>query len=135
MHSIEISRTGDPRGQVHRISASADYFPLADTVATSDQVEKKFLDWILRADRKPGETINGLELAREFTVSSSAIQEYLNRFGRFGLIEKRPNSCWIFRGFTTEFVLELFESARAFRTPLRESNCAAAVRGCCTEKC
>ena len=80
----------------------------------SDRVEKKFMEWMLRGDRKPGDYINGLELARRFHVSASAIREYLNRFGRFGLVEKRPNSGWVFRGFTTEFALELFEVRELF---------------------
>jgi DNA-binding GntR family transcriptional regulator len=102
------------RPYISRKPTKADYFPLADTVATSDRVEKQFMEWILRGDRKPGDYINGLELAREFNVSTSAIREYLNRFGRFGLVEKRPNSGWIFRGFTTGFALELFEVRELF---------------------
>ena len=50
------------------------------------------------------------------------IREFLNRFQRFGLIEKRPNSHWVLKGFTPGFALDLFEvremfelrSARAF---------------------
>jgi DNA-binding GntR family transcriptional regulator len=99
---------------IARKPTKADYFPPAHTVAASDRVEKKFMEWMLRGDRKPGDYINGLELAREFGVSVSAIREYLNRFGRFGLVEKRPNSGWIFRGFTTEFALELFEVRELF---------------------
>ena len=99
---------------ISRKPTKADYFPLSDTVTTSDRVEKKFMEWILRGDRKPGDFINGLELARDFDVSTSAIREYMNRFSRFGLIEKRPNSGWIFRGFTTEFALELFEVRELF---------------------
>ena len=109
-----IISSATSRPTVSRKPARADYFPLADTVATSDQVEKKFMEWILRGDRKPGDDINGLELAREFNVSTSAIREYLNRFSRFGLVEKRANSGWIFRGFTTEFALELFEVRELF---------------------
>ena len=33
---------------------------------------------------------------------------------RFGLVEKRPNSGWIFRGFTPDFALELFEVRELF---------------------
>jgi DNA-binding GntR family transcriptional regulator len=99
---------------IARKPTKADYFPPAHTVAASDRVEKKFMEWMLRGDRKPGDYLNGLELAREFDVSVSAIREYLNRFGRFGLVEKRPNSGWIFRGFTTEFALELFEVRELF---------------------
>ena len=108
-----LSKDGS-RPAIARKPKKADYFPLADTVTTSDRVEKKFMEWMLRADRKPGDYINGLELAREFNVSTSAIREYLSRFGRFGLVEKRPNSGWIFGGFTTEFALELFEVRELF---------------------
>jgi len=111
-----------PEGfRIIRKPVKADFFPRADTVATSDRVEKKFMEWMLRDDRKPGDFINSLELARIFNISTSTIREYLNRFDRFGLIEKRPNSGWVFRGFTTEFALELFEVRELF-----EIRCAKA---------
>ena len=71
---------------------------------------------MLRGDRNAGEIVNGLELARQFGVSTSAIREYLNRFSRFGLIERRPNSSWIIRGFTKDFALELFDVREMFDT-------------------
>jgi len=100
--------------KIVRRPVGKDYFPLADTVATADRVEKQFMEWMLRGDRKPNQHINGLELAREFGAPTSAIREYLNRFTRFGLVEKRPNSGWTIRGFTTEFALELFEVRELF---------------------
>jgi DNA-binding GntR family transcriptional regulator len=86
------------------------------------QVEKRFMEWMLRDNARPGTTINELELARQFGVATTGIREFLNRFQRFGLIEKRPNAGWVFKGFTAGFALELFEiremfelrSARAF---------------------
>jgi DNA-binding GntR family transcriptional regulator len=42
------------------------------------------------------------------------MREFLNRFQRFGLIEKRPNASWVFKGFTTKFALELFEIRQMF---------------------
>jgi DNA-binding GntR family transcriptional regulator len=103
-------------GQLHirRKPTSKDYFPVEATVSISDKVEQKFLEWILRGDRKPDQQVNGLELAREFNVSTIAIRDYLNRFTRFGLVERRPNSGWIIRGFTREFALELFEVRELF---------------------
>jgi DNA-binding GntR family transcriptional regulator len=97
-------------------------YPAAETVPTSAQVERQFMEWMLRDDARPGTTINELELARRFGVATTSIREFLNRFQRFGLIEKRPNSGWVFKGFTEAFALELFEiremfelrSARAF---------------------
>jgi DNA-binding GntR family transcriptional regulator len=80
------------------------------------------MEWMLRDNARPGTAINELELARRFGVATTGIREFLNRFHRFGLIERRPNSGWVLKGFTTEFALELFEiremfemrSARAF---------------------
>jgi len=80
------------------------------------------MEWLLRDDAHPGTAINELELARQFGVATTGIREFLNRFQRFGLIEKRPNAGWVFKGFTRNFALELFEiremfelrSARAF---------------------
>ena len=103
-----------PQMALSRKPRKAEYFPLAETVTTSDRVEKRFMEWMLRGDRRPGDYINGLELAREFKVSTSAIREYLNRFARFGLVEKRPKSGWVFRGFTPDFALELFEVRELF---------------------
>ena len=97
-------------------------FPEAETVSLSSQVEQRFMEWMLRDNARPGTAINELELARAFGVATTGIREFLNRFQRFGLIEKHPNSGWVFKGFTPEFSLELFEiremfelrSARAF---------------------
>jgi DNA-binding GntR family transcriptional regulator len=100
--------------QIGKRPIGKDYFPAEATVSTSDRVEQKFLEWILRGDRKPDQQVNGLELAREFKVSTIAIRDYLNRFTRFGLVERRPNSGWIIRGFTKEFALELFEVRELF---------------------
>ncbi len=80
------------------------------------------MEWMLRDNARPGTAINELELARQFGVATTSIREFLNRFQHFGLIEKRPNAGWLFKGFTSEFALELFEiremfelrSARAF---------------------
>ncbi len=125
-----ISRKSAERDwRILRRPRRGDYFPLGDTVTTADHIEQRFMEWMLRGDRKPNQHINGLELAREFGVSTGAIREYLNRFARFGLVEKRPNTGWIMRGFTAEFALELFEvrelfeirSATAFATQSESS--------------
>jgi DNA-binding GntR family transcriptional regulator len=97
-------------------------FPEGETVPMAAQVEERFMEWMLRDDTRPGTAINELQLARQFGVATSGIREFLNRFHRFGLIEKRPNAGWLFKGFTPDFALELFEiremferrSARAF---------------------
>lgn len=90
------------------------YFPAIETISTSDQVEKQFLEWMLRDDAQPGTLINELELARQFSVGTTGIREFLNRFSRFGLIEKRRNSGWVFQGFSQQFATELFEIREMF---------------------
>ena len=83
-------------------------------MSTSAQVEKRFMEWMLRDDASPGMSINELELARQFGVGTTGIREFLNRFQSFGLIEKRPNAGWLFKGFTINFALELFEIREMF---------------------
>jgi DNA-binding GntR family transcriptional regulator len=89
-------------------------FPESETISTSQQVERHFMEWMLRDDARPGTTINERELARQFGVATTGIREFLNRFERFGLIEKRPNAGWLFKGFTPRFALELFEIREMF---------------------
>ena len=84
---------------------------------------------MLRGGVKPGTLINELELARQFGVATNGIREFLIRFSRFGLVEKKRNSGWLFKGFTEDFALELFEirvmfelrSARLFAELPQES--------------
>jgi DNA-binding GntR family transcriptional regulator len=99
---------------VKRHPEEADYYPGIETESIAATVEKKFMDWIQQGDCKPGQYISGLDLARQFGTSNSAIREYLNHFSHFGLLERRPNSRWIFRGFTEEFAIELSEVREMF---------------------
>ena len=89
-------------------------FPEAETVSSSAQVERRFMEWMLRENAFPGTTINELDLARRFGVATTGIREFLNRFQQFGLIEKRPNGGWVLHGFTASFALELFEIREMF---------------------
>jgi len=92
-----------------RRPTSNDRYPDGETRRVRDVVEKQFMQWILHGDCKPGQQINGLELARQFGVSTSAIRDYLSGFSQLGLLERRPNGSWMFRGVTREFAEELFE--------------------------
>lgn len=104
-------------GRVRRAGArppASAYFPRTETVPTASQVETLFMEWVLRGDTKPGALINELDLARQFGVATTGIREFLNHFRRFGVIEKRPNSGWLFKGFTVDFAIELFEIRELF---------------------
>ena len=58
------------------------------------------MEWMLRDNPAPGTVINELDLARKFGVATTSIREFLNRFQRFRLIEKRPSAGWVLKGFT-----------------------------------
>ncbi len=115
-------------GRERNVSASGQAiqpFPHAETVPMAAQVEERFMEWMLRDNARPGMALNELELARQFGVATTGIREFLNRFQRFGLIEKRPNAGWAFKGFTPSFAQELFEIREMFE--LRSARALAAL--------
>lgn len=116
---------GGRERSVHPASEAMRRFPVAETVPMAAQVEERFMEWLLRDNARPGTAINELDLARKFGVATTGIREFLNRFQRFGLIEKRPNAGWVFKGFTTNFALELFEIREMFE--LRSARALAAL--------
>lgn len=90
------------------------YHPNVETVSASDRLEKLFMEWMLRGDARPGTVINEAEMSRRFGISTTGIREFLNRFRRFGLVEKRSGSGWVFKGFSEDFASELFEIREMF---------------------
>ncbi|MGO4438183.1 GntR family transcriptional regulator [Rhizobium sp. RAF56] len=99
---------------VLRVVTEEDLFPEAETNSLHDIIERRFMVRILSDEAQPGMQINELELAREIGTSTTSMREFLIRFSRFGLIEKRPNSHWILKGFTREFALELADVREMF---------------------
>jgi len=110
---------------VRPVGSAAERFPEAETVPAAAQVEKRFMEWMLRDNARPGTAINELDLARRFGVATTAIREFLIQFQRFGLIEKRPNAGWVLKGFTAGFALEIFEIREMFE--LRSARAFAAL--------
>lgn len=99
---------------VLRMPAAEDYFPPEETNSLFDIIERSFMRRILAGGAEPGMQINELELARDIGTGTTSVREFLIRFSRFGLIEKRPNSHWVLKGFTREFALELTEIREMF---------------------
>ncbi|SON56661.1 putative HTH-type transcriptional regulator YjjM [Hartmannibacter diazotrophicus] len=81
---------------------------------SAEELERQFLDWVLRFDVPPETTLNVTELARKFGVPAYALQEFLASLSRFGLVRRRPKGGWELVGFTREFAVELSD----FRTML-----------------
>jgi DNA-binding GntR family transcriptional regulator len=124
-HILRVSRTtvravlveAETRGLVrvsHRNRATLrhpgpkDFFADSETESVAEGAERLFLNHVLQGGLSPGDTINGLALSRSLGTSTAALRDYLNRFERFGLVERQPNTSWIFHGFTEEFAVELF---------------------------
>lgn len=109
------------RRLVARHPVAADYFPEIQTETVGEIVERQFLQWVLQGDFRSGQLINCAELARKFNTSTTAIREYLTHFNHFGLLERRPNSAWVFKGLTEDFAREICEIREMFemRSALR----------------
>ncbi|PSJ56536.1 GntR family transcriptional regulator [Kumtagia ephedrae] len=113
----------------------ADFYPAEETDSPADIVERGFMRRLLAQGVEPGTQLTEAELARDMGVGASSVREFLIRFSRFGLIEKRPKSRWRFKGFTRDFALELIEiremfelrSAFAFTTLAEENPAWAAL--------
>lgn len=114
LEEIGLIEWSKRRKVVLRKPVAADYFPTEETDSLSEIIERSFMRRILAGGAEPGMQINELELAREIGTGTTSVREFLIRFSRFGLIEKRPNSHWVLKGFTPEFALELTEVREMF---------------------
>jgi DNA-binding GntR family transcriptional regulator len=72
-----------------------------------EELERQFLNWILRFDVPPGTPLNVSELARQLRVTAHALQEFLASLSRFGLVRRRVKGGWELLGFTSEYAVEL----------------------------
>lgn len=97
-----------------RHPAPGDYFPDGQTLSAGAAVERRFMEWILQGDFRAGQLLNAAELARQFGTSTTTIREYLAQFQHFGLLERRPNSAWLFKGITPAFAAEIYDVREMF---------------------
>jgi DNA-binding GntR family transcriptional regulator len=112
----EARLIADPAGKrrLPREPEGAARFLETETIPRSKRFEQDFMTYILRGNARPGTFLNELELARRFGVATTMVREFLNRFQRVGLIDRRPNGGWVFKGFTARFATELFEIREMF---------------------
>lgn len=118
-----IVTTAGRQKMVARYPEVSEYFPDFQTESVEEIVERKFMEWTLRGDCRAGQQINGLDLARQFGVSPSAIREYLNRFSNYGFIQRRQNSSWVFLGFNSDFAEELCDVRELFELRAAQQYC------------
>lgn len=128
MTGLEAAGILSREGAVRRLSRHPqpeDAFPDTQTQSTSATVERRFLEWILDGHIGPGYLLTAAELARQFGTSTTIIREHLPHFQHFGLIERRPNSAWLFKGVTPAFANEIYEVREMFE--LRAARSFAAL--------
>ncbi|MFN3847524.1 MAG: FCD domain-containing protein [Paracoccaceae bacterium] len=95
--------------RVLRAPRDKDRLPLRDEYISRDELESRFLDWVLRFDVPAGTALNITQLARQFHVPTHLLQEFLASLGQSGLIERRARGGWRLLGFTAEYAVELSE--------------------------
>ncbi|MDD7973778.1 GntR family transcriptional regulator [Roseinatronobacter alkalisoli] len=100
--------------RILRTPAPEDRIVLADGHGASDDLERRFLDWILRFDVPANTPLSVAELSRNFDVPQHELKEFLAGLSRFGLVARRKQGGWMLLGFTREFAVELSD----FRTVL-----------------
>lgn len=84
-----------------------DRLPVQSDQISTEELERQFLDWVLRFDVPPGTALNVTEMARKFGVPPHSLQEFLASLSRFGLVRRRPRGGWELVGFTRDFAIEL----------------------------
>ena len=99
---------------LERHPVEADYFPDTQTLSAGAAVERRFMEWILQGDFRAGQLLNAAELARQFGTSTTTIREHLAQFQHFGLLERRPNSAWLYKGVTPAFAAEIYDVREMF---------------------
>ncbi|NPD14884.1 GntR family transcriptional regulator [Xinfangfangia sp. D13-10-4-6] len=86
---------------------AGDRLPVQSDPISADELERHFLDWVLRFDVPPGTPLNVTEMARKFGVAPHSLQEFLASLSRFGLVRRRPRGGWELVGFTRDYAIEL----------------------------
>ncbi|MFT6536224.1 MAG: DNA-binding GntR family transcriptional regulator [Loktanella salsilacus] len=99
---------------IRRRTRAGDRLEKPATLLTIEELEGRFLDWVLRMDVPPGTALNVAQLAKDFGVAPHTLQEFLSSLSRFGIVVRRPRGGWVLHGFTKEYALELSD----FRTVL-----------------
>jgi len=107
LHEREIiSGTGRDKA-VLRQTCADDRLEELPALLSIEELESRFLDWILRMDVPPGTVLNVAQLAKDFSVTTHTLQEFLTALSRFSIVKRRPRGGWELNGFTADFAVEL----------------------------
>lgn len=90
-----------------RLPLPADRLAARQDYISHNELEGRFLDWVLRFDVPAGTPLNVAQLAKRFSVAPHSLQEFLAGLSQFGLVERRPRGGWLLLGFTADYAIEL----------------------------
>jgi len=90
-----------------RLPTDADRLAARAAYISHNQLEGRFLDWVLRFDVPADTPLNVAQLAKLFSVPPHSLQEFLAGLSQFGLVERRPRGGWLLLGFTADYAVEL----------------------------
>ncbi|MEW5250074.1 GntR family transcriptional regulator [Microbulbifer sp. 2201CG32-9] len=124
---LDVSRTTirtvienlEKKGLIRRDSAGkrvlrkpkkSDYYDISSAPSSKEEViQRYFLSLINGGQLLPGDRFSELELAKQSGCNTVTVREFLVKFSRFGLIEKKPRSQWQMVKFDDQFAEELIE--------------------------
>ena len=92
---------------IKRFTKPSDKLESPPTLLTIDELEERFLDWVLRMDVPRGTVLNVAQLSKEFSVATHTLQEFFSSLSQFGIVVRRPRGGWVLHGFTEEYAIEL----------------------------
>ena len=98
---------------VARQPLESDYLDISQKDSSKEVViERYFLNLIHQGKLLPGDKFSELELAKASGCTTITVREYLIKFSRFNLIEKKPRAKWQMVKFDEDFANELSEFRR-----------------------
>lgn len=98
---------------VARQPVKEDYIDISHRDSSKEAViERYFLDLIHQGKLLPGDKFSELELSKASGCTTITVREFLIKFSRFNLIEKKPRAKWQMVKFDENFANELSEFRR-----------------------
>ncbi len=108
-----VVKITDSKKIVVRTPNPDDYFDISNKFSSKEEViEKYFLELINDGKLLPGDKFSELELAKSSGCNTITVREFLIKFSRFGLIDKKPRAKWQMVEFDEKFATELIEFRR-----------------------
>ncbi len=107
LEELGVIRWEGREKRILRQPCEEDRIAIPPVNGSREDLEKRFLDWILRFDVPANTPLSVAELSRRFNVPQYELKEFLASLSRFGLVARRKQGGWMLLGFTRAFAIEL----------------------------